>query len=522
MPKSVIHTVKSVSFSVEGTEYDVSAIDMTLLTNSFPIIKVSIAPESARTAAASGGPKIHKLSLESLNKALKDLIEKAAENKKAKLELSVIGQNAVTKEEEEEQKLSINDWLLIGAGLGNVTTTNTFSIECTIVHPIYELALYGGFFSNIVKRLELVNVSKGASNPLDAGKIVCQEILDKWEEQDTSILDNGATIPPAHKNAIGILGDVKSVFEKVPSMFDDRLEWDSKIGGGSGLPCQEYLGPIEDGLKYAICNTWLSALLHGGSVWDAFMDITSVCGCWMIPDYTKKDNKLPVTPAFPWMQPEIAIKEEDGYVVSFPGADPTPIYGVAGVVESAGGFGSLLSTWINNNSEKTGKDGGMLAFVPESDGKVTGSFAGVTFPGWLAEALYVEAVLADSGFTAYGEKPEEPDTPPSGKNTYVGCVNDAKMAWLSYMYSIFFKRKLEATVGCPLMFTSGGKTILPGYSAKYVSGDKTLFEGTLVSVAHHIDMESGSGTTALHFGWCRPDGGYPITNKYGYKCPIYS
>ena len=521
MPRSVIHRVKEVSFSVGGSSYDVASIDMTLMPNALPMIKVSVAPESGGKASASGSSSIHALSLESLSSALNELIEKAARNEEASLHVSVEAIDASSGGKDKDQVLDISGWILIGAGLGNVTTTNTFSMECTIAHPVYKLAMHGGFYSNLFKRMELKKVSSSITDPIDAGIKAYREIIDKSGDDNKYILSNGGVIQPPSKPPDGILSDAQAIFDEVPGIIASTLEWVPSIGGGnSSLPCASYMSLLIPGLKYAVCNAWLNATRRGGSVWDSFQDMTSLFGLSMIPDYTKE--RLPVTPYFPWVPPTITINEDDGYHVSFPGSDPSPIYGTAGVDESNGGFVTTLSTYDRTWAEKTGKDAGMLAFVPESGANVNGAFVGVSFPGWLTSALHLAAQFAEIGLTAFADSPLEPDPAQAGENLPVGCLVDAKMAYLSYIFSVYFKKRLEASLGCPLMFTAGEAPIIPGYVAEYKAGGSTLFEGTLVSVTHHIDMASSSGTTSLHFGWCRPGGGYDITNKYGGVCPIYS
>lgn len=511
MGKSYIYKADAAEFTVKGASYDVSAVDMTLMPNALPMIKVSVSVDRSES-----GSVIHSLSLKSLASSLNDLVKLAGEKETASLSLTLTKYDASTGASVGTQSLNVSGWTLIGAGLNGVTTTGSFALECTIAHPIYELMTHGGFFSSLFRRPSYKDIV--GDNPLAVGINTFDYLSTTIDAMDQKhIIFRSAPISPKGQSPQRILSSVSASFKSVPTLMRDHLHWS---GPGGGLPLSRYLGSVSDGLRPAICKEWESFITKGGSVWDALMDATASFGLFVIPDYAS--TSLPVTPADPWNSSEIDIGEEDSYNLSFPGVDPSPIRGVAGVPETDGGFLSMLSTFSRTKSEKVGMSSGMLAFVPESGGTVNGVFSSVSLPAWILSAVQLSAAYAELGLDAYSDEPGTPPNSESGENNPIKDVNAASMQYLSYMFSIMFKKKLEAAVACPLMFSSGGATILPGKVASFVSGKKVLFRGMLVSVTHHVDVFSGYGSTMLHFGWCRPKDQYSVTSGYQDNPPLYS
>ena len=114
-----------------------------------------------------------------------------------------------------------------------------------------------------------------------------------------------------------------------------------------------------------------------------------------------------------------------------------------------------------------------------------------------------------------------------GDNIATQHRNDALMLYLSSEFAKDFKKHVEARVNCPFMpmVFAGEVTqpdwIIPTKVMKLTTSNGAIFEGWITTVDHHISCESSRAVTNIAVSYCRPQGGYAVTNEYGYHHPAY-
>ena len=317
--------------------------------------------------------------------------------------------------------------------------------------------------------------------------------------------------------------DVESVFKEMPKLLKQYIEWSPKLGGGSGgIPFKDVLS---DKLLLATQQLMLECWIPSGSysVWDIF--ISSVCGEFdltVIPDYTKE--KLPVCPYFPWMAPTLELNEDDLFELSFPGTDPAPIYGLCSSPQMESINDQYPSTYAEEEGENLDDQATTVAYVPVANADINGKFFTGSLPEWLSSAIQIAPGLNSQDIepSSMARNTSSEDVS-SGDNEEMKSANSLKMHCLAYQFLKEFKKRLEATINCPLLISRNGEDpFLPGSVLSVKNSDGVLLEGYVVSLTHTIDMASGSGSTSMHLAYCRPESGYEVTKEVLDKNPMYS
>lgn len=523
MAKSYLHTVKSVDFQVEGLGFlDVSSMSMTLEPGTIPMAQIGVVLEGGgKNATKKNNTTINSLSLGTLNKRLNMLIDLAAKSQTCNFRMQLETTRLVDGKTG-NQDILLKGWILVAAGLGLVSTTRGFSCICTIAHPAYKLTMHGGFCTNFNESLKLEDLAPNVEDPISAGVSVYERIQEVKEK--LNFIDDGTTVVPGGKSPSDIMEEVESVFGSIPELIKKHLEWTPKLGGGSGgIPFKDVLS---DKLKLATQQLMLECWIPSGSysVWDIF--ISSVCGEFdltVIPDYTKE--KLPVCPYFPWLKPTLELNEDDLFEMAFPGTDPAPIYGLCSSPQMEAINDQYPSTYAGESSENLEDQATMVAYVPVSNADINGKFFTGSLPEWLSSAIQIAPGLnaqdVEPASLASDEIPKQ-DTS-SGDNEEMKSANSLKMHCLAYQFTKEFKKRLEATINCPLLISRNGEDpFLPGSVLSIKNSGGVLLQGYVVSLTHSIDMDSGSGSTSMHLAYCRPESGYAVTNEVLDKNPMYS
>lgn len=530
MPSSgYIYTCKSVSFTVGGTPYDVSELTMTLAISTIPEVKLQIAPEKS----SEGTAHIRNLSLSDLGEALEELLHKAEELTECNLSLVIEKHEAATGSVVLTQELNLNGWILCSVGLEDVTTTSSFYMSVTIKHPIYRLSLIGGFWTNldVCPNLHESEV-QSASDVLDAGVKGYETLLTALDAHPLDRLYLDTTIKPTQASPDDIMGVIRSKFHDVPELLEKYLEWKPDLGGGeSPFPVWDLLSDsMQNAMRELTATSWLySEGSSEHSVWDGLMSVVSSMDLAVFPYFWKE--RLPIAPRFPWMPVDFDVEEGDVYSLTFPGTDPCPIFGLCGTPDTVGGAGLRMVTVTNDDTEleESKSDATSLAFVPKLSYDANGKFMSVSMPSWLASVLAKGAGYNNQYNTFPDMEDDIPqEDPGGGDNEATERKNTCEMVYLSSVFSRSFKEFVESRVNCAFMpkaltgEMSEQDWLVPTKVMAFKTEGKSLFEGYITSVSHHISMTSTNATTNISVAHCRPEGGYEVTNEYGYKHPMYS
>ena len=520
--KSYVYTADSASFTLAGSTYDVMALTLNLELGAIPEVIVGFVPEQG----GNKGTNIHELSLSDLCSSL-DKLAKASENMETgDVSISLSRFDAAVGKGGGSEKFSIdlNGWILKGAGIDNVTTTQAFCMTCTLAHPAYRLCVDGGFYTNVGCSVDLTSCDP--TDIIDAGAKAYEKLSDAMNTQELKLFADQKPVKPSGFSPKQILDRIKlkiSMIGGSSGKLKQYLKWD---GPARGLPLQSDLsGPELLALKYLLCESWLH---HDGgsdhSVWDVFMSLASSTGCVLVPEYDSEDGKLPVVPRFPWSDPEYEIDESDAYSIILPGTDDAPLFGVCSTPGAFGGLGEKCDTYDVSAGELNEIAGAAtsLAFVP-SDSDKNGAFITVSIPPWLDSVAALSAGFNDQMNTSQDMKDDIPhEDKTSGDNDSVKAKNTASMNYLSYVFCSQYKVMVQSRVNCRFMPKVGDKTLYPGKSAAVkTSGGGTLFEGYVTTVSHHITMSSGKAMTNITMTHCRPAGGYDVIKGYGGENPLY-
>lgn len=523
MPRSYLHTVRKVDFQIEGLGWlDVVGFSMTLEPNSIPtaVIEVALAG-GGKSATKTNRATVYPFSLGMVNSDFNKVLKMSAQSARCNFDMTM-DTVRLSDGKKGTQEISLKGWVLASAGLGSVTTVSGLTCTCTIAHPIYLLAMHGGFCTNFNERLGYGELAEDVTDPINAGKLIYGRIIDVQEELE--FVTGDADIKPGGKSPSDIMDDVKKVFSDIPDMIDRYLEWDPSVGAGTnGIPYEDLLTDrLLMATKVSMLESWVPIGVY--SVWDIL--VNCVCADFdlaVIPDYTKE--RLKVGPYYPWLSPSMEINEDDAAEIVFPGVDPAPIYGVCASPQME----EINSQYPSIFSGK--KEGGLenqatvIAYVPEGGAEINGKFFSGALPEWLSTAIAIAPGLNEQPVEpkTYSEKEPEPQESSSGDNEEAGSATDMKMACLASQFLKGYKKRLEATVNCPLLFSRNGEDpFLPGGVLAVRNEDGVLIKGYVASMTHTISMDSGNGVTSFHLAYCQPDGGYDILKDVMDKNPMYS
>lgn len=523
MSKPYLHTVKDVNFYMPGFgSLDVSSFSMTLTPGAIPMAQIGVAlAGGSKGANRSGVTTINPLSLGTLQRNLNMLLEKASQAQECNIRMR-LETKRLTDNKSGTQEILLKGWILVAAGLGSVTTTNGFSCMCTVAHPIYKLAMHGGFCTNLNESLKLENLVDKVTDPLKAGILVYKRVLES--KSKLKLNSSEGSIKPGGKSPTDIMKDVEEVFKEIPTLLEKYLEWKPELGGGKdGLPFKSMM--TEPTFKKAtameMLNTWLP--VGSNSVWDIFVKgVCSEFDLTVIPDYTKE--KLPLTPYYPWISSTKYINEDDAFELVFPGIDPAPIYGLCSAEQTEMMADGYTGSWLKQIMESLDDKVTVLAYVPKTGAEVNGSFFTGAVPEWLSTVFQIAPGFSNQAVktTSYAQDiPQQ--TASSGDNKPVALMNKLKMASLAQEFLKLYKKRLEATVSCPLLFSRNGEDpFLPGQVLSIKNQNGTLLQGYVVSVTHNIDMHSGQGLSQFHLAYCRPESGYEAVKDVLDKNPMYT
>ena len=517
--KTIIYTPESVDFSVGGTKYGVTYINLSLAKNAIPMCRVGIAPDYGKEQT-----KVYALSVKTLKDTFSQLVDKATRLETSNLSVTLKANGGGS-----DQKLNLSGWVLSSCGLFRVSTTSVFNLECTIAHPAYKTTLHEGWFHKSAAPIDLDDESvDGVTDPLNAA-VVAGELLDGVNEGDASLDPMSDSIDSSTEG-----NDESEIAQKMLDMsktalseVSQYLTWDAGFSDASNdMPCDDVLSEDQKGgVKRALVDAWLEGGCNA-TIWGRLTD--TVCSWFqteIIPSYD--EAQLKVTPVNPWRSSQkVTLNDDYVYAVDLPGHDPNPVYGV--VMDQVAGSApqDAVCTFDGSAQQQVGIQPAELAYIPAGADESAGKLLHMSDPDWIVLAMSHSAAKETPTTTFdqdYDDADEEPESAPGGENEDLSGWNAARVAVMAGEFFRSYRREVAAHCQCALSVTDGdGNIIYPGKRLQYKTGGETLFSGEIEVVEHNIDCVSSMAQTMINVAYCDVDGkAAQLIGGSSIKIPMY-
>lgn len=507
---SQIYVLDGCDFKIEGQKYDVSTISMEVSTNAIPTCTVGVAPNGAG-AAFDGMATVSTFNVESLQEEYKSLTERA--ERLVECDLSLKLRLASGRALPVDPKLELKKWLLISVGLTRLSTTQGFSILCTLAHPAYKLMLRTGFFFTSKGTVNFDDKSKEAKDPVDAAKKAIEAV------QDANSEEGGIKIPFSEgvETSAGFKSDAevaKDIEESIKTLKEDLekplLIWDKETYADAkyDIPCENLVSKIEGGkeaMQYVLTTSWAGAMNQ--SAWDALVsDVCPEFGLEVIPKYD--DDKLVVSPWMPWTKPKIELQDYMIESMLLPGKDQEPLYGYLLYEGASQAPSNPCITMPNGSLENDYIGRANMAFVPSTSKSSVGTLRHAGRPSWLDTAIQKAATFGKLPTITQKEEDydegSQSEQPPgsSGDNKDMSAWNAVIFSYLNNLFLAEYKRTVAAELSCAFLPNWEGQLIHPGIRMAVKTGDKTLFTGRITRISHVIDCTTSRASTAISLSYC--------------------
>jgi transcription elongation factor Elf1 len=507
---SYIYTVKKVVFSIDGTVYDASTIAIRASLNAIPEFIVGIAHKPSEGVAAR--TYVHDLSIDELAQTYSDLQKKAIDLATCNLDIELEqGGRAFP-----EGTLHLSGWLLKNVGMSHITTTNAFSLICTVVHPAYRLTLQTGAIYTGTCGLDFAEKAEDILDPIDASTQVIELLEEANDENEQAVVEkeDAVDIGTAFKSLEDVIDSLKKRISSVAEDVGKYIEWDSGtyVTHFVDTPGAFVVDDMTTGINYALMSDWAQAMFTS-SWWDALVGkIAPEYGLEVLPTYDR--DKLVVCPALPWKNTAastVTIPDNGAFAVTLPGQDQNPVFGFFAYASTLapGGGGPTVDS---NGNEKMSTTPSVYAFVPEDTDKSTGRLQREQIPVWVDTARELTSMIESSDGPSqpgdsYSNELGTPREPSSGDNEQLKEMNPAVMMHLANRFILDYKSSVTGQLDCPLILKLKGKTLFPGQRLKFTAKGKAIFYGQIGSIVHEISCPESIARTQILLSHCTFAGG---------------
>ena len=501
-----IYTFRSCEFSISGTRYDVSTVSMEMSTNGIPSCTIGIAPKDG----GDGQVPVNALYVDSLQETYKQLTQQAEQLVEVdfKIELWVNGPMQLPV----DTSIQLKKWILVGVGLTRLSTTQGFSILCTISHPAYKLTLRNGFFFTSKGTVNFDTKCKEVIDPVDAAKRTIEAVQAANEEEGGLRIpfSDGVETSAGFKNEQQVVDDIKESIKGLKEDLENTLKWDKETfaNAKNNIPCENIVTKIGDAgvnaMKYAMMEMWSFAMVQ--SAWDALVsNICPVFGLEVIPKYD--EEKLIVSPWMPWTEPKIELQDYMIETMLLPGKDPDPIYGFLLYEGESENPSNPCITMANGAQENSYIAYANMAFVPNSSKASVGSLKYCGRPGWIDTAIHKACSFgALPPITMkgqdYEDDQEKQDPGGAGDNKELAVWNAVIYSNMNNLFLAEYKKGVVADLSCAFLPNWNGTLVHPGIRMSVKTGEKTLFTGRITTVRHMIDCATSRASTAISLAYC--------------------
>lgn len=474
----------SVNASVAGQRLDVNGFTITLGVNAIPSIELQCAPSKAGNKTPLK-PNVKRPRISDFSNLYRDLAVKAEG-------LSEPGQVSIKLKDDlgHEDDISLNGWILAGAGLSNVSASAAPYLSVILQHPICKLTKVGSIYE-IPKSMihdEMNKATKDAGDFLEvveAAYTCVREKVEFWPSPND--------YPQKFREQLGV------------GEFDPKnyLEFSGEngifLGGGDNEDAKQRLAQAIGRLALPSNG--------GSSTWDM---IVGASGTLLLSvtqnesnNYTK--DKLVIEPTQPWKTASISLYDEECFWTEIPGMDPFRLTGV--VCRKLGPYNDDINLGLirNGTANQRNYPGGFVMYVPPGvdTEKADGRIMMISAPAVLDAAFRRDATYGEAiSLGATDMQKEAADN-----------YNDIIKKYCKAVYEITATSMIHAKAQMAMWFTDmDGNLILPGNTCRFVSEGKDIYYGYIRQVVHSMSTSGGCSTTVA-MSYVRPEESFKIGGK---------
>jgi hypothetical protein len=486
----------NVTLTVDGENYSVASLDLQSYENAIPAARAVINPmdTGAGGKAADLGEFIAvwtKLSKKALAKKMKTTAT-----------LTVNGEDGV--------ELELKDWLLVAAGVENVSADGSFSVVAMFLHPVAGSDVSAMAFFNSPKNVEYPG--KKGGNIVEAWLQLFQAFL---TAQGASAEAGGTIAVPEitrvesvttpefaeiDKKILGKLAAARQILE-------DNVIWKYD---GSGFPLESQSGGL---LQDSVCHAiWNSFQQSGATPWQMFLGALSSMLCAIRGGFDGKP--MEVYPNESWNSPDaknppppIKILPDHVAQLQLPVAsDPVAAVVVQGAKPMSPVSQMQDTNVMGGRENQQWQEMHVLGAYIDMFDKVEGRVLAVSLPPWFSAMQSERTYDGQGGGPAYTNKDlNSDDVIDKGYDSTVKAAIDTDLEMLktcaaAYAKDIFcwqYGVDSRLQVGVRYMLKFNGEWLKPGFPASVGSsegGDKAA-RFYLYGVSHTLDASGGAGTT---------------------------
>ena len=472
----------SVEATVAGYDLAVQEATVSLGVNAIPAVELMCAPSEANYSYDS--PTVVKPTISQFAKMYREM-SVLAEG------LSETGQVDIQVTGDDKDSCQLNNWILSGVGLSNVSATSAPYLSVILQHPICKLTKAGSIYET-----PKGNINEKMRPELKGSNLI--EIIDSAYKYMSGASDMFWPSPAGYNMAPKFR---QALAQYKPS---DYLVWkgsngiflsggkDSGLKGRMTLAIGESVFPDDSG-----SSTWDMLLRSSGSL---LVSITQDEG----NNYTK--DKLVLEPTQPWKTASITIDEARCAWVELPGMDPFRLVGV--MARKLGPYADLPNQgFMPNGNPLEEKPTSEVMYAPVknvevADGRIVKTHA----PAMLEAAFRMDAPYGNSVSQGTIELSKQM------KDDY----NSAIGKYCKAVYEITAASMIQAKTQMPVSFHSGGKLLLPGNTCRFKTKGQDLFYGYIRNVVHHVSTNGGNSTTVA-MSYVRPEASFKMKGQEAIK-----
>lgn len=525
MPTTEIYNdiMVEVSINPGNIRPAVSSFNMHLEENAIPTVTLKVDPHH-RT---HDGPDVTLPTIGDA-KAWLDALQKVAATKESKCRIQVeVRKWGETESRDLVQRMDLQDWVLISAGMGSVGGAGNVVIELVFQHPASKIDWAPAGYS-LFSATTLDRNTGNYKDIVDGFSQFYRSELTRLKAAPHNTIMSGDPVP---RPAAELTTWLRTALETLSGNITKHLKWDTHLPGNSvnysGFPLIDsclarHAASVKEyyalSLQHNIsASPW--SLLVGGLVNDYHLTV--------IPRFWAE--ALQVLPASPWAAPSILFYTSEVAEIAMPGNDLIDIGGV--ILDDMATPMALAYTTANKARGETdpiqAPDMTYVAYIPDQSRtkSIPGHIPRLIPPSWLSAVTVTFNAMLGVYATASNTRDGDALPPAQAVTDYAGDYRSALVAIAQQLFRSQYRNTVEAVITTPLRLRAQGSMwhnnyVIPGCVTRIVAdatGDsttafgtyKTLLDMYAVKVVHELTVDPPRAHTLVYGRYCRPEGGIP-------------
>jgi hypothetical protein len=489
-----------VTLTVDGVAYSVASLIFQSYENTFPSIRAVINPMSQ-----GFGGKAAKLG--DFLEVWSELSSKAmSKSCKAELVFDLVGAS-------ETQNVWITEWLLVSAGVEEVSAGGSFRTVVQLEHPVK---------AGDTACMSFFNSPKTVTYPGKMG----DNVMEAWLKLfDAYLKGIGASVedelPSPYVGGIPdpVVGlarmdqKLKDRLATARKAIEDNVEWK---GEGAGFPFQSCVSNAPERVCAAI---WASFSSQGGTPWQMFLGMMN---SMFVGVYGGFDSgKLAVRPSEPWAAAKGIVMDKDIAAMQLPiASDPVSAVAVQGAKPLVP-YSITVDGDVDNASEgQAWPDMRTIGAYTEMFDKVTGRVMPVELPRWLDTITSVDTYGDGAGNPVYDmvDLNSNPSTgyDPGVKSALTKSAGGAEKCANAFAKDVFcavYGADSKLQVDTRVLIQHNGEFLMPGRPLSFGNPKGSTVRAYIFGVTHNLDCDGKSALTTLYGSHVSPIEMEPSTSE---------